>query len=212
MEDYMSGVFDWKGAKCGNVDEIDKIVKQYYRLAFKIAHKWVGTKKIEHDEAISLSLLALMKCIHGNFNPERGEFTAYLGAAVDNEIRMFLRTESKHSRVCSYDAYVFLDNDGNEVTWLEVLESDLPGPDERLDEEESLQEAFEILILAAQQMSEKEWACFSLAVLQNLTYAEISAEVGISISYTSKLLRSARKKLAIEKHKFLENCGESVVC
>ena len=163
---------------------------------------------IEADEAISLSLVALMKCINGNFDPKKGKFTTYLGKAVDNEIRMWLRTENKHrERTLPLEECRFVDIDGNEMSWLDSIESTMPGPDTRLDEKETLEEAIEIFEQASTRMSEKERRCLYLAIVEGLTHAEIGEVVGISQSYTCRLLQSARQKLEREKARIFRSWG-----
>lgn len=198
----------WEEAKRGDADEVERIVEKYYRLAFKVAYKWVKADVIEADEAISLSLLALMKCINGNFDPKKGKFSTYLGKAVDNEIRMWLRTENEHrERTLPLEECRFVDTDGNEMSWLDSIESTMPGPDARLDEKETLEEALEIFEQALARMSEKERRCLYLAIVEDLTHAEIGKVVGVSQSYTSRLLQSARKKLEREKARIFRSWG-----
>ena len=203
----MSVSLKWKEAKRGDADEVERIVEKYYRLAFKIAHKWIKANVIEADEAISPSLVALMKCINGNFDPKKGKFSTYLGKAVDNEIRMWLRTENKHrERTSSLEECRFVDIDGNEMSWLDSIESTMPTGCP-VDEKETLEEAIEIFEQASTRMSEKERRCLYLAIVEGLTHAEIGEVVGISQSYTYRLLQSARQKLEREKARIFRSWG-----
>jgi len=204
----MEASFERKEAKRSDAKEVEWLVEKYYRLALKVAHKWVKSNILDADEAVSLALLALMKCINGDFDPKKGKFTTYLGKAVDNEIRMFLRNERRYrSRCISINECKFVDDNGNEMLWIDSLESEIPGPDVQLDEKETLLEAIEIFEKASLRMTEKEKRCMYLAIVEDMTYTEIGKRLGISQSYVSRLLRSARQKLEWEKNRILRSWG-----
>lgn len=198
-DEFMVSMSEWKEEECTDAEEVERIVEKYYRLAFKIASKWVKSSLIEQDEANSLALLALMKCIRGAYNPKKGKFSTYLGRAVDNEIRMWLRGENKRSKILYFDDIKYCDSEGNEMSWLDSIKSSLLGPDESLGEKETLKEAIEIFERASVHMSKKERECIYLSVVNGVTHAEIGEVVGISQSYVSRLLRNAREKLGRER-------------
>lgn len=194
----------WEEAKNGNVEEVERIVEQYRRWAYSVAQRWIGLGVIEKDEAISLAMVALMKCIKGNYDPERSEFTTYLARAVDNEIRMYLRREMKHrTRTLSLEDVKIGLSDGNTVSWMDTLEVDELGPEELLLEEMNVKEAYEIFLKCKCEMTELEGQCLTLVLIHGLTQKEAAEVLSISRSYVSRLYRSAMEKLDRYKQNYL---------
>lgn len=178
-------------AKAGDEHSIGLLVEQYYRLAYSTAYDWIRKGAISKDDGISEANLALMKCIRGNFDPRKGDFTSYLVKAVDNQIRMYLRRE-KRDRMIGYTDIVFQMEDG---------ETDVVSG--LADESYSIEEAVESSMLVASileilekddSIKAKEAACLLLRV-EGRTCDEIAVMLDMSQSYVSRLSNNAVDKV-----------------
>lgn len=190
----MEEQFDWKEAKEGNEKEIERIVVQYYKLAFKMAYGWINQKKISLDEGLSLASLALMKCIRsGRYDLKKGKFSTYLGKAVDNEIRMFLRKQNRYNNIIE----VSIDE---EIPSLEgtVTRGECIGVEEDYGLVEDLLVAHSILDSAKGRMSEIESACMDMW-LTGISQTEVAEELSMSKSYVNRLIRQGRRKIEEER-------------
>ena len=194
----------WKLIKAGNKREIEKIVEQYYRVAYKVAHWWAKTGKIEESEAIGLANIALMKCVtRCTFDEDRGiQFSTYLGTAVNNEIRMYLRKDRKrksnvsvsldqplpqYGSFCPYENVTYGDSILDEVTLEDSLEDKI-----------LFDEAYTVLHEAAEDMTDVELRCLVMLLLGS-SVKDISISISKSQNHTRKILHSAQHKLR-EKH------------
>lgn len=187
----------WARAKRGDPEAIEELVEEYYKLAFNLAYSWMRRGVIDYEEAQSIGYLALMKCIRGNYNPDKGSFSTYLGTAVNNEVRMFLRAQNKHSQVASleelgmvaasngFDGEFCIDN---------VLECEEDGPEECYLEQERREELEKLVRSVQKEMSENERLCF-LYWLEGFTCVEIANKVSLSQGYVWRLVRSAKDKV-----------------
>ena len=189
----------FKEAKAGNCIEIEKIVTQYYKVAYKIAHNWARSGLIDESEALSLANIAIMKCIrNGSYDPGREtKFTSYLGSAVHNEIRMHLRKERRRRKRISFSFDEVLETDnvkGEEPLFYGDALIDTLSLEEQLQDKFLLEEAVTALKDAKPNMKPVELKCFLLH-LQGLNVREISEEVEFSQSYTRKILYSAQDKI-----------------
>ncbi len=200
----MSESFRWDLAKDGDPVEVERIVEKYYRVAYKIAHWWAKSGKIEESEALGLANIAIMKCINkGTYDESRGvKFSSYLGSAVHNEIRMFLRKDRKmKERTCfSLDQPLMnADGDTDSITYGDTMTNDITLEDE-FNDKYMLEDALEILHDASDEMTDVEIHCINLH-LNGLSIKEISGRLGFSQSYIRKVFISFQDKLKEHRYK-----------
>ncbi len=178
-------------AKQGDEHSIELLVEQYYRLAYSIAYKWIRKGVISKDEGISEANLALMNCIRGNFDPDKGDFASYLVRAVNNQIRMYLRRE-KRDRMIDYVGSVTKVEDGE----LDVV-AGLVDEDYSIEDivESSMMVSSVLDILASDaSIKAKEVVCLMLRI-NGRTCDEIAAMLDMSQSYVSRLSNNAIDKV-----------------
>ena len=207
----------WELARQGDQDQIDLIVHKYYKVGYKIAHKWARSGQIEESEAIGLANIAIMKCIKkGTFDETRGiKFTSYLGTAVHNEIRMFLRKERRVRDRNSFSldqpflSDVFANSRNGSFTENLTYSDIMVDPvtiESQLEDQFLLEDALQILDITIEHLTELELKCLSL-YLSGLTIKELSIEINYSPNYTRKVLNSAQDKLK-EAREFRDNQEE----
>jgi len=213
----------WELARQGDKDEIDRIVTKYYKVGYKIAHKWARTGQIEESEAVGLANIAIMKCVtKGTFDETRGiKFTSYLGTAVHNEIRMFLRKERRNrqrsafslDQPMSVDVQGFGRNNGSggspteDLDYASTIEDIGSSVEDCLEDQFLLEDAIQILDETICYLTDLEIKCLSLH-LSGKPIKELSLEIGYSPNYTRKVLYSAQEKLKEQKRIRDEEEGE----
>lgn len=193
----------WQAAKAGDPKVIEQLVDKYYRLAYRTTLKWVHKGFVPYDDAISIAHCVLMKCIRGNYDPDRAEFTTYLCRAVDNEVRMYLRQVRKVQKEISLETPV-AEKGGVCVTLGELIGDPNPTVEELVTDDFVLREVEKAVMLALVKMKDNERLCFALW-LQGMTHTKVAEVVGVSQSYASRLIGSAVKKVRKEAQK-LEVC------
>lgn len=178
-------------AKQGDERSIELLVEQYYRLAYSIAYEWIRKGAIPKDEGISEANLALMNCIRGNFDPDKGDFTSYLVRAVDNQIRMYLRREKRDRMIDYVDGVI------------KVEDEELDVVDGLIDEDYSIEDIVESSMMVSNvldilesdaSIKAKEVACLMLRI-EGMTCDEIAEMLDMSQSYVSRLSNNAVDKV-----------------
>jgi RNA polymerase sigma factor (sigma-70 family) len=178
-------------AKQGDKHSIELLVEQYCRLAYSIAYEWIRKGAIPKDEGISEANLALMNCIRGNFDPDKGDFTSYLVRAVDNQIRMYLRREKRDRMIDYVDGVI------------KVEDEELDVVDGLIDEDYSIEDIVESSMMVSSvldilesddSIKAKEVACLMLRI-EGRTCDEIAEMLGMSQSYVSRLSNNAVDKV-----------------
>lgn len=178
-------------AKQGDKHSIELLVEQYYRLAYSIAYEWIRKGAIPKDEGISEANLALMNCIRGNFDPDKGDFTSYLVRAVDNQIRMYLRREKRDRMIDYVDGVI------------KVEDEELDVVDGLIDEGYSIEDIVESSMMVSSvldilesdtSIKAKEVACLMLR-MEGRTCDEIAEMLDMSQSYVSRLSNNAVDKV-----------------
>ena len=207
----------WDLARQGDQDQIDLIVHKYYKVGYKIAHKWARSGQIEESEAVGLANIAIMKCIKkGTFDETRGiKFTSYLGTAVHNEIRMFLRKERRiRDRNCfSLDQPLTADRNSNgrnghfveNLTYADIMVDPIT-VESQLEDQFLIEDALQVLDSIIEELTDLELRCLSLS-LSGLTIKELSNELNYSPNYVRKVLNVVQDKLK-EKREFRDSQQE----
>ncbi len=207
----MADTICWDAVRRGDKTERDNAVEKYYLVAYKIAHWWARSGQIEESEAIGLANIAIMKCItKGTFDENRNiNFSTYLGSAVHNEIRMFLRKERKHREKNRFSldqtvqkselTSVFDMTDRNLPSMMTYgsLISDVMSVEDQVEESFLVGDSLKVFKEASKTMTDNELRCISFH-LSGYSIRNISTIMKLSQSYTRKLLGSAQQKLKRE--------------
>ena len=172
-----------------------KLIEHNLRLVSHIAKKYIKTG-VESDELISIGAIGLVKAV-STFKPEKGSLSAYASRCIDNEIRMFLRSERKHSTIeVSLEEPVGRDSDGNEVTIGDRLSSEAEDV-----EEKAFRHVFRERLETAIEncLDERERRVielrYNLTGKKPLTQREVAKQLNVSRSYVSRIEKKALSKL-----------------
>lgn len=118
--------------------------------------------------------------------------------SIANEILMYYRSDKKHSKNISINESVGFDNDGNEITFLDILKT--PKPDFALDIHNNdnihlLKEYFSVLTEREKEIIIKR---YGLNGTDEVTQKDIAKQLGISRSYVSRIEKRALTKILRE--------------
>lgn len=130
------------------------------------------------------------------------KLATYVARCIENEILMFLRGSKKTKSEVYLNEPIGKDKDDNEITLLEILESD----DKSIEDEIDLKMKTKILYKKMQKLltdREKNILVlrFGLNGEKPKTQNEIAKQMGISRSYVSRIETKAIQKLSQEMEK-----------
>ena len=172
------------------------LIEHNLRLVAHIAKKYVGPAASQ-DDLISIGTIGLIKAV-STFDANKGSaLSAYASRCVENEILMSLRAERRQVSEVSLSDAVGLDNDGNDVTLLDILGSD---PDTVIDEVQAHLDTERIRMTMQRVLTEREYVVirlrFGLFGAYRMAQREVASLLGISRSYVSRIEKKALSKLS----------------
>ncbi len=182
-----------------NDDEARNIlIERNLRLVAHVSKKYANTN-IEQDDLISIGTIGLIKGIN-SFDPSKNiRLATYVARCIENEILMFLRSTKKTKSEVYLNEPIGKDKDDNEVTLMEVLETDDKPIEDEIDLKMKVKKLYEKMkeILKDRERTILELR-FGLGGNKPKTQNEISSMMGISRSYVSRIETKAIGKLANE--------------
>lgn len=181
----------------GNKEARDKLIEHNLRLVAHIVKKY-DHKKEDADDLISIGTIGLIKGID-SFSYKHGtRITTYCARCIENEIRMYYRSDKKNNKNISINESVGFDKEGNEITFLDILKT--PKPDFALDLHNQnnlnlLKDYFKVLNKREKEIIIKR---YGLNGNDEITQKEIAKKLGISRSYVSRIEKRALTKMLRE--------------
>ena len=181
-------------AEEGDETARQKLILHNLRLVSHIVRKYYSTANNSED-LVSIGTLGLVKAVD-SFKISTGtKFATYAARCIQNEILMSMRAKKKFSAEVSLDDTIDVDNNGNPLTYIDVISSD-----------ESLEAEVERKISSAKAMRlvgtilsprEKQIILlrYGLAGKKALTQREVAEKLKISRSYVSRIEKTALEKL-----------------
>ena len=160
-----------------------------------IAKKYQGCDESMED-LISVGTIGLMKAI-ATFNPDKGSRLAtYAARCIENELLMMFRAKKKSSREISLYEPIGTDAEGNEISLLDIIESEQVDVVEEMCKDERLKK-LGMLVRTSLTPREQEIIYMRYGLLggNEMTQREVGIALGISRSYVSRIEKKALKKL-----------------
>lgn len=185
----------------------ERLIEHNMRLVAHIAKKY-QTSHLDQEELISVGTVGLMKAIL-SFDPEKGnKLGTYAARCIENELLMLLRARRKVDREVSLQEPVGMDQDGNELHLMDVIESTHIDIVETMEQREQTRK---MLALLDEVLTPRERCVIVYRYgLDNHTVTaqkDIGKRLGISRSYVSRIEKKALQKL---RKKLLEPTSEYV--
>lgn len=198
-EEYNSNQL-FKLVQNGNLEIRNQIIMNNFGLVVNAVNKYFFEYPFEPNELIQIGLVGLIKSVDTFDYTKNFKFSTYATRCIINEINMFLRKEKNNINNFSYNNGIkFIKiNDDNDKELLETIE-DPEGFIEEILEEKELQNG---LKKALSSLSEKEAFIikmrFGFGGINPVSLYELANILGVSQSYTSRIINKIIKKLRQE--------------
>ena len=184
--------------KNGDDEARNILIERNLRLVAHVSKKYTTTN-IEQDDLISIGTIGLIKGINSFDISKNIRLATYVARCIENEILMFLRSSKKKKSEVYLNEPIGKDKDDNEVTLMEVLETDDKPIEDEIDLKMKVKKLYEKMkeILKDREKTILELR-FGLGGKKPKTQNEIASMMGISRSYVSRIETKAIGKLANE--------------
>ena len=179
----------------------NKLIEHNLRLVAHIVKKYED-KTTNSDDLISIGTIGLIKGID-SYNKNKGvKLTTYAAKCIENEILMYFRSNKKNNNVISLNDIIAKTIDGNEISLIEMIETD----DEDIGEKLELKDNIENLKKYLKVLNKRELKIikmrYGLIGEEEKTQKEIADTMNISRSYVSRIEKRALIKILRE---FIKN-------
>ena len=147
---------------------------------------------------ISIGTIGLIKAVM-TFQPEKGSrLSTYAARCIDNELLMHLRGKRRTAREVSIYEPIGTDKEGNQINFIDIIESEEPDVIERMDKNGKISYLQKLLprILTDR---EQEIIILRYGLLDDepVTQKQIAGRLGISRSYVSRIEKRALEKMRV---------------
>lgn len=181
--------------KNGDDEARNILIERNLRLVAHVSKKY-ATTNIDQDDLISIGTIGLIKGIN-SFNPDKNiRLATYVARCIENEILMFLRSSKKTKSEVYLNEPIGKDKDDNEVTLMDVLETDEKSVEEEIDLKMKVKKLYQKM---KETLKDREKTILELRFGLNggkpKTQNEIASMMGISRSYVSRIETKAIGKL-----------------
>ena len=194
---------DYYLERLGDEDEDKKheakqiLIERNLRLVAHIAKKYQGTE-VDMEDLISIGTVGLIKAVMSYDTDKNSKLGTYAARCIENEILMHFRARKKCSKEVSIYEPIGTDKEGNEISLLDIIESDQVDTADRMQMSQDIQKMLKFIDLVLEDR-EKEILTmrFGLGGQKELTQREIGEKLNISRSYISRIEKKALEKLRV---------------
>lgn len=179
----------------GSLEARNTLIIRNMRLVAHIVKKYQNTDE-DMEEMISIGTIGLIKAVM-TFHPEKGSrLSTYAARCIDNELLMHLRSRRKVSREVSIYEPIGTDKEGNQINFIDIIESEEPDVVERMDKNGKISRLQKLLPeLLTDREQEIIILRYGLKDDQPVTQKQIAGKLGISRSYVSRIEKRALEKM-----------------
>ena len=145
---------------------------------------------------ISIGTIGLIKAVM-TFQPDKGSrLSTYAARCIDNELLMHLRGRRKAAREVSIYEPIGTDKEGNQINFIDIIESEEPDVVDRLDKNGKISDLQKLLPEVLTDR-EREIIVLRYGLLDDkpVTQKQIAGRLEISRSYVSRIEKKALSKL-----------------
>lgn len=178
----------------GDMDAREILILRNMRLVAHVVKKY-QCPEVEQEELLSIGTIGLIKAI-STVDAEKGRLSTYAARCIENELLMYFRSKKKMSKEVSYYETIGTDKEGNEISLLEVIESQEPAAFELFQTKEDSKKIYELLpTVLSKREQEVLRLRYGLYGGTEYTQREVAKKLGISRSYVSRIEKNAIEKL-----------------
>ena len=181
--------------RAGNQQARNLLIEHNLRLVAHIVKKYSQPEK-DNEDLLSIGTVGLIKAVD-SFDEGKGiRLGTYAARCIENELLMMFRAKKKTSREVSLYEPIGTDTGGNEISLLDIVESEQVDVVEEMYRHDHLQKLGELLT-ACLTPREREiiYMRYGLLNEKEMTQREVGMALGISRSYVSRIEKKALKKL-----------------
>lgn len=184
-----------KKMKAGDEESRNILIEKNLRLVAHICKKYEQCA-IDKDDLISIGTIGLIKAID-SFSPDRNvRLATYAARCIENEILMAIRAGKNLGQEMSLYEPLGQDKEGNEVSLLDILESDGVNIADKVDLKENVRFLYDMMERVLSERERKVIAMrYGLDGEKEQPQRVIAARLGISRSYVSRIQKTAVAKL-----------------
>ncbi|HPO05227.1 MAG TPA: RNA polymerase sporulation sigma factor SigK [Bacillota bacterium] len=179
----------------GDLSAKNVLVEHNLRLVAHIAKKY-NVAGCSSDDLISIGTIGLIKAVNTYNRKKEVRLATYAAKCIENEILMYLRMSKKCKVEVSLNDPIGIDKDGNEISFNDILGSDVDDIIEGLDTKIKINQLYKAI---KELLCEREQTViikrFGLDGFPNKTQREVAKQLGISRSYVSRIEKKAITKL-----------------
>lgn len=181
-------------ARAGDMKARELLIEHNLRLVAHIVKKYYTANK-NQDDLMSIATIGLIKAID-SFNISNGaRFATYASKCLQNEILMYFRAQKKTSCEVSINETIDIDNDGNLLTYIDIISCE----DTIADDLDVRVKSAKAMTIIKNELTEREKQIiimrYGLGTKPAVTQREIAEMLGISRSYVSRIEKSALDKI-----------------
>ncbi len=184
-----------KKYKEGDLKAKEVLILRNLRLVAHMVKKY-NYSEAESQDLISIGTIGLIKAIN-TFDTDKGsKFVTYAAKCIDNELLMHFRNEKRKLREVSIYESIGEDKEGNEINYLDIIESNDIDVVEDMETRENVKKMYELLdtVLTKREKEIIELR-YGLNGKKEMTQLEISKMYNISRSYVSRIESKAIAKM-----------------
>ncbi|MGI6330149.1 MAG: sigma-70 family RNA polymerase sigma factor [Bacilli bacterium] len=181
----------------GSKEAERKLILHNLRLVGYIADQFdnVSIYNCERNDFFSLGTIGLINGVR-SFDPNKKvKLATYVSKCIYNEILLYLRFVKKRSKEISMNNITFTDNDGNNLSFKDMLIDDNANLDEIIIEKEEKEIVKEKLNLLTERDQEILKLKYGFTDDELYTDKEIGKLIGLSQTQVTKLKKKALLKL-----------------
>ena len=170
------------------------LIEHNLRLVAHIVKKYADISS--GDDLISIGTIGLIKGINTFDSSKNSKLASYISRCIENEILMYFRREKKHAGQVSLQEPIGHDDDGNEVSLMDILQADSDDICEEMDKNNMIKRILDrVRNLLTQREREIILLRYGLGGSEPLTQREVAGKLGISRSYVSRIEKKALCRL-----------------
>ncbi|GIN55862.1 RNA polymerase sporulation sigma factor SigK [Lederbergia ruris] len=170
------------------------LIEHNLRLVAHIVKKFENTGE-DAEDLISIGTIGLIKAIESYSFGKGTKLATYAARCIENEILMHLRALKKTKKDVSLHDPIGHDKEGNEISLIDVLKSELEDVFDTIQLNMELERVKEYIDVLDEREKQVIVGRFGLNLKKERTQREIAKELGISRSYVSRIEKRALMKM-----------------
>lgn len=179
----------------GDMEARRILIERNLRLVAHVAKKYQNADE-DSEDLISIGIIGLIKAVSTFNHSKNNRLGTYAARCIENELLMYLRRKKKTARDVSLYEPIGTDKEGNEISLLDIIETEQLDMAAKLDMEKDVHQLYQIfpqvLTKREQEILRLRYGMFGAG---ETTQREIAGRMGISRSYVSRIETQAIAKL-----------------